>query len=172
MVDITWNPSSYYVRKTHFDSERMAGTVPVWENSGQLSSAANLQSADGKQVMNIASIKNAPENVTAPSLGFGEFLDIINPLQHIPVVSKFYRNYTGDQISPVAQIAGGALYGGVIGVASLVNAALQEHSGNDTAGVIQHAFSDTSMNEKREPDARVSVYEQTDNNARSYHLNS
>jgi hypothetical protein len=31
---------------------------------------------------------------------FAEFLDIINPLQHIPVVSTIYRAITGDQISP------------------------------------------------------------------------
>lgn len=42
-------------------------------------------------------------------------LDIINPLQHIPVVNTIYRHLTGDEISPAAKIAGGALYGGPVG---------------------------------------------------------
>ncbi|WP_404382446.1 hypothetical protein [Caenispirillum salinarum] len=43
---------------------------------------------------------------------FWDFLDIINPLQHIPVVSTIYREITGDTIKPIARLAGGALFGG------------------------------------------------------------
>ncbi|MBT5663730.1 MAG: hypothetical protein HOJ06_00205, partial [Rhodospirillaceae bacterium] len=39
-------------------------------------------------------------------LTFGDVLDIINPLQHIPVVSTLYRELTGDEISPGARMAG------------------------------------------------------------------
>jgi hypothetical protein len=41
--------------------------------------------------------------------------DIVNPLQHIPIVSSIYRHVTGDQISPGAHFVGDALYGGPIG---------------------------------------------------------
>lgn len=44
-------------------------------------------------------------------LTFGDLLDVINPLQHIPMVSSIYRAVTGDEISPGARVAGGALYG-------------------------------------------------------------
>ena len=55
-------------------------------------------------------------------LTFGEFLDIINPLQHIPLVSSVYRWATGDEISGSARIMGATLYGGPIGlVAGIVN---------------------------------------------------
>jgi len=47
-----------------------------------------------------------------------DVIDIVNPLQHIPVVSTVYRWLTGDTISPAAELAGGALYGGVVGFAS------------------------------------------------------
>jgi hypothetical protein len=48
-------------------------------------------------------------------LTFGDFLDVINPLQHIPVVSTVYRMITGDEIGMGARLAGGALYGGPLG---------------------------------------------------------
>ena len=55
-------------------------------------------------------------------LGFADLLDVINPLQHIPVIANLYRAITGDQISPPARMAGGTLFGGPIGfVSSLVN---------------------------------------------------
>ncbi|MBK8909318.1 MAG: hypothetical protein IPM60_16025 [Rhodospirillales bacterium] len=71
--------------------------------------------------------------------GFGEdgptffdVLDIVNPLQHIPVVSTLYRELTGDQIDPVPRMAGGALFGGLIGaIASIVNVVVDEVSGKD-----------------------------------------
>ncbi len=53
-------------------------------------------------------------------LTFADLIDIINPLQHIPLISTFYRNITGDTIDPAARIAGGALFGGPIGVALAV----------------------------------------------------
>jgi hypothetical protein len=47
--------------------------------------------------------------------GFDDFIDIINPLQHIPVVGTIYRAITGDKMAPAAEIAGGALFGGPLG---------------------------------------------------------
>ncbi len=49
-------------------------------------------------------------------LTFSDLLDVVNPLQHIPVVSTLYRRLTGDHIDPAMQLAGGALYGGPLGV--------------------------------------------------------
>jgi hypothetical protein len=68
--------------------------------------------------------------------GFLEFIktiiDIINPLQHIPVISSIYRHLTGDEISPAARIAGDALYGGPIGAAvAVANVAVESNTGRD-----------------------------------------
>jgi hypothetical protein len=68
--------------------------------------------------------------------GFLDFilgiLDVINPLQHIPVISTLYRHLTGDEISPMAQVAGDTLYGGPIGGAlSLANVATKAETGHD-----------------------------------------
>ena len=46
---------------------------------------------------------------------FGDALDLVNPLQHLPLVSTLYRKITGDVISPAMELAGGALFGGPIG---------------------------------------------------------
>ncbi len=63
---------------------------------------------------------------------FSDLLDIINPLQHIPVVSTVYRAITGDQIEAGSRMAGGALFGGPIGLAlSVVSAMVHESTGKD-----------------------------------------
>lgn len=65
-------------------------------------------------------------------LSFNDLLDTLNPLQHIPVVSSIYRDLTGDTISPQARVAGGALYGGPIGlVASVFDATVAATTGAD-----------------------------------------
>ncbi|MGE3769811.1 MAG: hypothetical protein AB7G06_02540 [Bdellovibrionales bacterium] len=53
---------------------------------------------------------------TQAETSFEDIIDIINPLQHIPVISSIYRAVTGDEASVGAQVAGGALYGGPIGM--------------------------------------------------------
>ncbi|AMW34406.1 hypothetical protein HEQ62_05375 [Haematospirillum jordaniae] len=49
-------------------------------------------------------------------LSFWDFLDIVNPLQHIPLVGSLYRELTGDTIRGEAKLAGGALFFGPIGL--------------------------------------------------------
>lgn len=63
---------------------------------------------------------------------FGALLDIVNPLQHIPIVGTVYRAITGDSIGPASRIAGGTLFGGVIGlVASSIDSLVEEETGRD-----------------------------------------
>ncbi len=50
------------------------------------------------------------------TLGFGDVLDIINPLQHLPGVGTIYRAATGDAIQPAVRVAGAAALGGPIGM--------------------------------------------------------
>ncbi|MDP6786620.1 MAG: hypothetical protein QGI13_05765 [Rhodospirillales bacterium] len=63
---------------------------------------------------------------------FADFIDIINPLQHIPVLSTLYRHLTGDTIDAAPRVMGGTLFGGPIGaVASLINVFIEESTGKD-----------------------------------------
>jgi hypothetical protein len=64
--------------------------------------------------------------------GFGDFLDLINPLQHIPVVGTIYRRITGDDISAASKVVGGAIFGGAMGLAfSAFDAVIKEQNGKD-----------------------------------------
>lgn len=75
-------------------------------------------------------------------LTFGDFLSVINPLQHIPVVSTLYRWITGDTIKPAARVVGGALYGGPIGLVSAAfNAIVEETKGKDIGAQLVSLFS-------------------------------
>ena len=66
---------------------------------------------------------------------FENLLDIINPLQHIPIVSTVYRAVTGDEIGTPARLIGGALFGGPLGFGSAATKLLfEEMTGDDLAG--------------------------------------
>ena len=36
-------------------------------------------------------------------MSFGDFLGVINPLQHLPIIGTLYRSLTGDTIQPAAR---------------------------------------------------------------------
>lgn len=86
-----------------------------------------------------------PESIAAGSDGakfwgedgftFADLIDLINPLQHLPIIGTIYRAITGDEISPGARLAGGMLFGGPIGLASAVIAqSIKETTGKDPGG--------------------------------------
>lgn len=73
---------------------------------------------------------------------FADFLDIVNPLQHIPIVSTLYRQITGDTIDPASRLAGGTLFGGAIGAAiAMANVAIEDATGKDVGGQVIALFS-------------------------------
>ena len=55
------------------------------------------------------------------SFSLKDLWDMINPLQHLPVISTLYRAFTGEGIGGVARIVGGAIYGRVGGIAGMVS---------------------------------------------------
>jgi hypothetical protein len=67
-------------------------------------------------------------------LTFWDFLDVVNPLQHIPVVGHIYRAVTGDTIKPAMQVVGGTLFGGPIGMAASVASVAIEQANGETVG--------------------------------------
>jgi len=121
-------------------NERMGGSVPVWEspktaqqNVEQTLSTAYLEEGSFKQAMAYASQEQ--DQIQDEEFGFGDLIDMVNPLQHIPVVSLAYREITGDEIKPISKIIGGGLFGGPAGAAmGVVDAAIEEETGKDLAG--------------------------------------
>ncbi|MGJ3259812.1 MAG: hypothetical protein ACFE0S_09430 [Rhodospirillales bacterium] len=63
---------------------------------------------------------------------FSDVLDVINPLQHIPFVSTFYREATGDTLAAAPRVMGSTLFFGPIGLAgALANVFVEESTGKD-----------------------------------------
>jgi len=136
MVDMITQNAPYYVRAKHFDTQRMAGTVSVWKNNGGEDNTVSTSSLSSS----LAGGDQGGQSVKAPSASFSEFLDVVNPLHHLPVVGNVYRSMTGDEISSVARIAGGTIYGGPLGgLSSIAQAAIEEHSGDSMINSIQKA---------------------------------
>jgi hypothetical protein len=68
----------------------------------------------------------------ADGFTFLDFLDVINPLQHIPLVGTVYRSITGDGIDPGSRIVGSSLFGGPIGtVVAMANVTIEQKTGQD-----------------------------------------
>lgn len=51
---------------------------------------------------------------------FHHLWDVVNPLQHIPVIGTIYRAITGEKLDAVEKIAGDTLYGGLWGAVSSI----------------------------------------------------
>lgn len=96
------------------DPDRMAGSVPVYQSFADFVTQCKVDAADETRV------------------GAGDILDILNPLQHIPLVGSLYRHVTGDTIKPGAMLMGGAIFGGGAGLmAASVNVAVRDETGAD-----------------------------------------
>ncbi|MBI1208826.1 MAG: hypothetical protein GC191_16265 [Azospirillum sp.] len=69
---------------------------------------------------------------------FDDLIDILNPLQHLPVISGLYRDLTGDSISPYARVMGDILFaGGPIGAIMAMNDTLMiQKNGTDLGDTI------------------------------------
>lgn len=76
-------------------------------------------------------------------LTFLDLLDVINPLQHLPVIGTLYRDLTGDTIAPAPRIAGATLFGGPIGTfMAVVNVATESETGRDLGDHVLAWFED------------------------------
>lgn len=119
-------------------NERTAGPIPTFDTmvhntalaaQGTGSSYAPQQAANGSNT-------NADISYESPEdeFSFGDVIDMINPLQHLPVIGMLYRNLTGDTIKPISNIIGGTIFGGPIGaVSSTINSIVKMETGRDVA---------------------------------------
>jgi hypothetical protein len=80
----------------------------------------------------------AKEGVKEEEGFFGHLLDVVNPLQHLPIIGTIYRAITGDKMGPIEKIAGDTLYGGMWGaIASIADVAFESITGK--------SFEDTAL---------------------------
>tara|TARA_R110001592_G_scaffold168996_3_gene405425 strand:+ start:4698 stop:6065 length:1368 start_codon:yes stop_codon:yes gene_type:complete len=79
-------------------------------------------------------------------LTFWDLVDVVNPLQHIPVVSTLYRDLTDDTLDPAPRVMGGTLFMGPIGlVASVANVMVEHNTGKDMGGHVLAYFRDDAQ---------------------------
>lgn len=71
---------------------------------------------------------------------FADLVDVVNPLQHIPVVSTMYREASEDTLDPGSRMLGSTLFFGPLGLASsIVNVLIEQGTGKDIGGHIANA---------------------------------
>jgi hypothetical protein len=115
--------------------ERLGPTLKPYDLlPRQLGGPATTPSAPAKAV----SAASASEPDSDFRLSFDDLLDVVNPLQHLPVIGTLYRAVTHDRIRTPEKIAGDTLFGGVWGlVSSLADTAFEKITG--------HNFGDTVL---------------------------
>ena len=143
-------------------NERTAGPVPSFGSMVHRTALAAQDSqsyAPGK----VTSIDEKRPDIAYETTkaedeySFGDVIDMINPLQHLPVVGMIYRKLTGDTIKPMSNIIGGAIFGGPVGaISSTVNAIVQNRTGKDIA---ENAFSMVGIDIAPSPPAPEIIYE-------------
>ena len=90
---------------------------------------------------------------------FKDVLDVINPLQHIPVIGSIYRYLTGDEPSGGTRIIGDGLYGGPIslGVSAAIQAITSLLPGADGRDVGERILAEVFGPPERGPYSRPAV---------------
>jgi hypothetical protein len=142
-------------------SQRRVGETPTADRAAQSRRNGAAKIASGSSFSNIADEANSKTSAEVSAarqpvkenaatnfhawqdsdFSFGDFLDIINPLQHLPIVATFYRNWTGDQIGMVPRVIGGALWGRIGGfVSGIVNSVVEAFTGKDVGDHIYAAI--------------------------------
>ncbi len=117
-----------------------------------------------------ATAKPAPETVTVTAPRddtddtgksfFDNLLDVVNPLEHLPIVSTIYSHLTGDKPNDFTQVAGDALYGGPMGLLSSIGNIVFTHVTGKSLGdtvwglVTGDDKSDASAPTKKHDDVR------------------
>lgn len=122
----------------------------------------------------VSSIKQKPPGQESfwgkDGFTFGDVLDMFNPLQHLPVISKYYREQTQDDASEGSRLVGGVLFGGLLGGAagvltSIADSVVRHETDQDMGGHIlamaEESLGNINSSSKKEY-TRVSQYLATD----------
>jgi hypothetical protein len=122
---MTVSPQIAQARLDYFNRTPSAGSEAAPESLGTTTAEQGLFGKDG--------------------LTFGDVLDAVNPLNHIPIVSDLFASTTGSAPSAASKLVGGALMGGPIGfVASLANVIFEQATGASPIQAVVAAFSGES----------------------------
>lgn len=118
--------------------------VPASLNVNSGNSAGAASASDAVDPRRYSQFDRTASQTGNADFSFGDLLDLLNPLEHIPVVSSIYRAVTGDTINPVSRVAGDILFAGPLGVASAIasgvgavaDTMMEAKTGKDVAGTV------------------------------------
>jgi hypothetical protein len=98
----------------------LAGTFdqPDYTPAATNISSKSTEDANGVDARRYTQFDRTAANSGTTDMSFGDLLDMLNPFEHIPIISSAFRELTGDKINPVARVAGDIIYGGLAGGAS------------------------------------------------------
>ena len=129
------------ILESHSHEKNTPGHVESWARSRLNPTFTEIvDQVDGRRFTDAATVTGPNKKEPAKQVsfwkngdfGFGDLLDIINPLQHLPIVATLYRNMTGDRLGMAPRVIGGALWGRIGGfVAGLVNSVVEWFTGKD-----------------------------------------
>lgn len=91
------------------------------------------------------------------TLSLGDLVDLLNPLQHIPLVGSLYRSITGDEIKPDVQVAGSLLFGVATGsvllsaASGIASAAIEAQTGKEPTIQVAEAIFGSDTVEAGDP---------------------
>lgn len=131
----SWRASMEKAVMRHNPESRTAGPIPTFGLMMQdnLVAAQAYAPAAETQSAGTPDIRYTNEDLNG-EYTFGDVVDIINPLHHLPVIGTIYRKLSGDSIKAMSNIIGGAIFGGPVGaVSSTINAVVKSTSGKDIA---------------------------------------
>jgi hypothetical protein len=151
------NETREIFRYITMDPERTAGSVPVWRAplneqesiEAQLNAIEPGTGGDGQPLR----FTDTPASVREDArFTFADILDMINPLQHLPILGSVYRYVTGDDIKPTSQLIGGAAFGGFLGAASgVANIVSEAETGKSiTENVMAQITGDDADNNQKD----------------------
>lgn len=94
---------------------------------------------------------------------FMDFLDILNPLQHIPVIGTLYRQLSGDRIDPGSRVLGSTLFFGPFGaIASIGDVLIQDATGKDIGEHMMALFENKSPDKETVAEAGTATAQVAD----------
>ena len=133
---------------TSRDLSLPSGSQPSWV--AQRNFAASAPKAE-TATQEAAKSQNDDDEFT-----FSDFIDTVNPLQHIPVLSSLYRAATGEKINNTAQIVGDTVYGGLLGgvtgiATALAGQVIKEETGKTPEEHVLALFQDNAPSATNDP---------------------
>jgi hypothetical protein len=85
-------------------------------------------------------------------LGWKDLLDLVNPLQHIPLVNVAYRHFTGDEPSGAAELLGALPFGPLSALTAIADLAVRSTTGKDIG---ENVIAMVTGDDKASPAANV-----------------